>query len=1070
VETGSRRGNRWRGGLQIAAVAVFVIGLPGVAHAKPASKLVIAPKAGQKVESSPVRVSVRAAWKTEELSVRLNGKSLSREFDRAKVKPRNRRTVRVSASHGLRYGKNVVRVTRKHYAKQPRRQRVRFRLTRDRPLVGAGRDRRVEVGRSIRLNARASRPRNAPRTNQAQTAGPPGTPAGLEMRWRLVRKPRGSEARHEGFDSDIQPTDAELAAQPKPGAQPARPRLARLDRPGRYVSELVVVDRGVESVADRVVINAVNDTPLVPIDTAASVGGEQGMAIGYHPAEQGGRAPQGPNEEFFPLGSSNALQLVVLDRKTLETVESWSGPPTNASIETLTAKLKGYDDSHLAIVTAWRDPAWVNARAGNESATFNLVETPGHGVSLIGASKISSSEEAAYDLEQGGQLSWIGVPGFSIGDAWELSGGGLDSLQGFLSFDNNDNYAYLGPNPTTYDLGPDGQSVAMTVGPNSFHGSMPAGESGFLIAYMSGTTLEPVIVDPDVGYGQVVYVTNRDGTPDLGGLQMMTDDLKAAIDQSSDGGSQPTAQPLVVAIRSIGPAPLAGYQGSKEPDQQYADFLYELAELINNLGGTPQLIWGMATEPTGNDSYSLLGSNSLAMQGLPPEGTGADLGSQLKPKGQTHLSGILSRDKQSRYVPKMAANQPVGAALYELALAEPTEWPFSSTPDEQAALRCIGQARGLGPDPRVPYWQQEYSDAKWIGIQEDIKEMVPSACPDVNEADFTNVRDELVTEIGWLVNVHSYLDGLTSPFTADGLSTYADLQSITEEVIEAVDPPPAQDAGIDGLAIFADALDLLADFDFPGAGAVAGAFFLADDLSALTQDGPTIDWDQRIRAESAKVGQELAQQLEMIAAGNERLAGIIAADHAKLSKVGELGQCTPGETGCTPEWQFTQQQQNAASRMYEITAKREIWGGVLPAGYPHVLLYTTRPISDGIYQDFKGPLGQISGIECGIREAGWKFQQPFPVEEPVFMVTGLPPPEGTFMVFSQSNFEGRQNPLPTDNFPSPGLLNPLFAPLDPGGDPAKGGLGLDQYSFMIDNWPRGGPAWARANWVGCGYD
>lgn len=28
-----------------------------------------------------------------------------------------------------------------------------------------------------------------------------------------------------------------------------------------------------------------------------------------------------------------------------------------------------------------------------------------------------------------------------------------------------------------------------------------------------------------------------------------------------------------------------------------------------------------------------------------------------------------------------------------------------------------------------------------------------------------------------------------------------------------------------------------------------------------------------------------------------------------------------------------------------------------------------------------------------------------------------------------------------------------FTALDPGGGPTKGGLGLDQFGFMVDNWP-----------------
>jgi hypothetical protein len=96
------------------------------------------------------------------------------------------------------------------------------------------------------------------------------------------------------------------------------------------------------------------------------------------------------------------------------------------------------------------------------------------------------------------------------------------------------------------------------------------------------------------------------------------------------------------------------------------------------------------------------------------------------------------------------------------------------------------------------------------------------------------------------------------------------------------------------------------------------------------------------------------------------------------------------------------------------------------------------------------------------------------VQEPVFLRYGIRQVQNThFLVFAQNN---DHRPFGTDlngqdrYHPSPSLLNPLFAPRDPGGDPNKGGLGLDQYGFMIDNWQppqiaAGGPT--RVGWVGC---
>jgi hypothetical protein len=1032
-----------RGGASIGFLFVLAaLALPSPANA---ARTVVTPKAAELVKSSPVRVSVRAAWGVQSLRVRLNGVNLSPEFGRAPIGKRNVRTVRVSASHGLRYGANVLRVKKRRYGRRAVTQKVRFRLSRKRPLVGAGRDRRItvthsyrrmKVGRSISLRGRASRPRDAPRARRL------GSVAGLRMRWRLVRKPAGSKATLTPVGG-VQPTDDELAN--SSGPQPARPHLKHVDKPGRYVAELVVRDRGVRSATDRVVTTAVIGTPLVPIDTAASVQGQDGIAIGYHPAEQGGRPPQGPNEQFFPLASGDQLQLVVLDRNTLETTATWSGPPSATGVTQLGDKLAGYEDNVLAIVTAWRSSEWFGG------ATDALVGYSGQGVTTIGAFAPPTDQIAVYGLEHGGQLSWIGAPGFSRGDAWEAGfGDGPPALRGFVSPDNDENYAYLATDPTTYEVGTETQSatgnqvVRLAVGElSALVDPLPNGEGGFAVAYYRGQSLEYADVS---GAGPRSYVTrNADGSPNYGGMSQMTDDLTAAVASTT---------PVLFAVHSLGPAPLARmglqpphYEGQFDP--VLAAAIDKLASAIGQAGGREQAIYGMSTQPTGDDAYALLGSNYAAHDGLDEEGSGVDAGSQIGPSGGTTVSGIVAKDKQGRYVPKASAAEPLGSALAELIVAEPSEWPDSSTPGQQAALKCIGNAQGLGPDPRTAYWLQTYSSDRWSGIQAAVSAMQPSACSDpaISTTDFTKVRDEIAKEIGWLVDVRSYLGSLSAPFTDDGLSSFADLQSITADVVQAVNPPQKSTAGIDPLAIFADVLDVLDVGEVPGAGAVAAGFFLAADLTTDSDNGPTIDWGDRVEAASANVGQKLAQQLQTISSGNQQLVDIIASDYEKLSTVGALGQCTPGAPNCTPEWQFTQEQQNAASRAYEISAKRQIWSGVLPAGYPFVLLTTSNPGDFG--GDFQGPQEDIRGISCGEPKPGGPFDRA--VVEPVFLRYGIREVANTkFMVFSQQNFSGGQ-PGPT-MFPPASLLSPLFAPLDPGGDPNKGGLGLDRYGFMIDNW------------------
>ena len=94
------------------------------------------------------------------------------------------------------------------------------------------------------------------------------------------------------------------------------------------------------------------------------------------------------------------------------------------------------------------------------------------------------------------------------------------------------------------------------------------------------------------------------------------------------------------------------------------------------------------------------------------------------------------------------------------------------------------------------------------------------------------------------------------------------------------------------------------------------------------------------QAQAHEIGAKLASELQSASGNSQQLGNIIVADYAKLSTVGQWGGCDPNAPNCPSIWQFTQAQQNAASKMYKINAKRQIWGGLMPAAYSYVLMLT----------------------------------------------------------------------------------------------------------------------------------
>lgn len=1025
--------------LAVSAAVLWPAAAPSQAAA---AGLVVTPRADATASASPVRVTVRAPYGVATLRVTLNGRDVTSQL--SKPDRRGRRTVLASASHGLRYGRNVVRVVRRDERGAPVRRAARsFTLTRARPLVGAGADRTVAVGTATRLNGRASRSRRAPKpARAAQAAGQAGTPAGLSMRWQLIRKPQGSAATLEQpLLSFVQPADNLIKPSVNGGAQPARP-LITPDKPGTYVAALRVSD-GVTSRTDTVTLTATMATPLVPIDTAA-VAGQRGIAIGYHPAQQGNRPPQQPGEAFYPAGGS--LQAVVLDRSTLELSASYSQPASDAGVAAIASALKGLADDKLVLLTAWFDPGWAGVNGGNPMTALTGSGGP---AALIGAQPWNSAVEIVYDpLRTGGYASFVGVPGFAAGDAWQrvrkapAADGDLDlGLNGFLTPDSNDNYVYLAPSPLAFDLGPDGQSVSMQLGGATYTADLPAGQGGFTAVYLDAQSLKPSSSLPSGFATQSTYqTTNADGSPNLSEMQRMTSDLQTA---------SYIVPELLIAVRSIGAKPLApiGYVPSGA-DTSYANALNGLAVAVSGVGGLGQWIWGMATQQQAQNSYSLIGASALGTPGQ-AQGQGTGIGTAATPTpSSTRLQGILKRDKRQLYAVRGASNAPMSAALAQTIVSEPVAWPYAGS----AALSCIGYAQGLGQDPRVAYWQQTYSGSRWGDIRQAIGAMQPSACPNVPAGEFTEVQATLVKEIGWLINVTSYIGSLTAPFSEDGLSSYADLQTVTDQIIDAVTPPPTAPTGISGWSIFADILFIAEEFEVPGVGMVAAAIGYAQDTLSLSQDGPTVDASEQVRAAADQVGEELAEQLQDAGENGQNLVDVIVADYGRLSTVGQLGGCVPGPS-CPAEWQFTKTQQNAASRMYEISAKREIWAGVMPAAYPFVLVANSNP---GSYNGtFQGPQAQISGIGCGFTPAFARQgkDQIDALKPPTFMQYGVIQESNTwFLVFSQQNYKGanEQNTF----FPPSKLLGTPFGALDPGGNPDKGGLGMDQFQFMVQGWPQ----------------
>lgn len=266
--------------------ALILVLVPADAVAKKAKRPVLSPERGQVVHAPTVVVRVRAGAR----EVRLNGRRVGGQLGEPR---RGVRSLRASVSHGLKRGRNVLKVKR-----TGRTTRVRFRVRVDGPLVGAGVDRQIAVGGPVDLRGVVR-----------------GADRGDRVRWRIVDRPRAFRRGER--------TPASLRS---PNGRGAR---FRAGVPGHYTLQLTA---GGET--DRIEVSALRPQLLVSINTMTDPGNE-GIAVGG---------------TVYPLGSAccnRHMQVLVLDRETLEFVSN----DTFGTADALKQRLERADDSNLVIVS-----------------------------------------------------------------------------------------------------------------------------------------------------------------------------------------------------------------------------------------------------------------------------------------------------------------------------------------------------------------------------------------------------------------------------------------------------------------------------------------------------------------------------------------------------------------------------------------------------------------------------------------------------------------------------------------------------------------------------------------------
>jgi hypothetical protein len=1011
------------------------------AAAKPGKRVILSPKAGERLPAHPLTVRVRAGRRAR-IHAQLNGHGLSRHFKRSR---RGVRTLRASASHGLRHGQNHLHVSVRGRHGGKRSEWSHFRVRRNRPLAAAGRDFELTRGQQLYLDGGESRA-HLPRAK------------GLRHHWTLVGAPRrsslGTRSSEDASSTDDIDGDNSQTATIDP------------DVAGEYQVNLTVTAADGTRGQDTLTVDVVNP-PLVDVDTMTEgSGGAPGIKVGLDPpyTADAGTAQNPP-----------WLQVVVLDRKTLElnsnkTYLCRRASTGQCSPDELQGDLAKLDSSDLVIVANHLSTAgW--AAPGNVSFE-----------SLGGRAQ-------DFANNAGASFSLIGLPGAKPGEATRhvgLSGGSSGRITGSLIIDNNSNYTYLAPrvafdtqvagstegSPPNHD---DAQSV-IEVGEQTYTQRLAldrnqGGHGGFHVVVLDRNSLQS---DSPNGYWFGTGHQNFDSD-----LARKLNDMTSRLQQANSSGNK-----LVIISSRGNPAT----QGGREDQQENVnDAAARLVDQIEALGGTRTAAFqALAPGVTKSGaSYTLIGwSGAGTAKGVESQGNTTTPAWGLN---KAALSGSFVRGDDFRFevgdtapselrfgAPDHEAGQKVQETLVQPATPWPctrgTPCPGTSPADggagQEAAVGYISQAL-FGNNPvRTYYWTSGYGPQFWNGKRDKIDGLTypssgqNSAGERFTTADLEAVKPQLRQEITWMLQVREYMAELASPFEKGALQSWSDLQATIPAVDKLVTGNDIDKAEATAEAIFNGARE--AATAIPEVGEVIGAAnavydtameitkIFAKDLESADEPFPVAAGD---------VGSELVKRLNTARSTlTDQIANAIVADYGKLSTV---GACYLKEETCPDDpriWAFEDKDQKAAAKALRYGTAVSNYEAIVPARWR---LWQLAPECHGSLS--------YTCWETDFETSGFRFANVCPflnLPQSAKMIRPLrrdmphyrnasgfgSSTNDIWHVYALGNVSGAGivgdwfgTELPGD------FLKRVFDPIDPGGVFEQGGLGVQPEQFFLGN-------------------
>lgn len=853
------------------------------------------------------RVRLRVADPDAVVTARLNGRTIDPPEHGRRI-----RTLVLSADEGLRFGANALRVSavdREHGRTALVRRTVV--VGRGAPIPAAGRDRAATAGRVVVLDARRSR--------AAQV------PGSLGYRWSFARKPRGSRARLRD-------------------ATAARPRFTP-DRPGRYRLRLTVSERRAPArragagaaasaaaapdpapasgpaatlaASDTTIADVTPVTPAVgiPLNTLASVSGSGTAAV------------QVGDFRYAPPDASKALQLVVLDRRTLELVSNSSFDGSDAGTASLKAAVAALDSSVLAIVATPRLGAAAPLPDATALANVNAA-LKAIGVNAIPAATVVGSGVpqscAGLDLDACAGFSAVGVPGLPAGQGALNPGSGSTTggragnggaLTGYLQPDQHGNFAFASgeyvPFDTTAPGTTNGQAVISVGGATYSSDVLPSPYAGAYVLVLDAGTL---------AYRASGTFRLRYG--DLDGLVANMQQMTAFLTAYSN---DPT---LLVFTQTIGRlARWDGFDG--RGDLPY--WWNRVAAAEQRLGGHAMLFDALT-----DDGYARVGPTQFGAQyGYPAPWT--KLAGPKVSNTPAELTGTLARSPNWQFYAKNAAAvADVTSELPVLAYQAPTPWPLRDTAARRAAISCVATALSLDMPIESNYASATLDwgtrAATMGGLAYGDLAQQPTCDPSqFGAADLAAVKAQLGKELTAVADVRDWVGKLKEPFSDSAAISPLKVAAISDQIKQSVAVPDGEPAGADPLGLAEDAFLVLGAL--PGVGELTGGDLIAS-MIGLVADTTTEPDGAKELAYDATTADELGERID-----DSYLDAKDQFDHVFAILVGDWGKLSAVEQRQRPGqvWDWDDGMGRDAVTLLGFGAQRQAYEQLFPAVYDGLL-------------------------------------------------------------------------------------------------------------------------------------